>query len=71
MVRKVVGVTRVSLESIARDVARGDMQAQLVLSVFLLRLKLAAAEAERERASVRRLGVVDVERGWELQTVEE
>lgn len=62
-------MTRVSLEAIARDVAQGDLHATLVLSVFVGRVKLAAAEQERERASVRTLGVVDLERGWELQEV--
>jgi hypothetical protein len=64
--------SRASLESIAREVGREcSLEAQLAVSLVVQRYRLAAAEAERERASVRRLGVVDRERGWELQTVEE
>lgn len=61
----------VSVEAVAREYVKElNLEGQLTVSVFLLRLKLAAAEDERAHAEVRRLGVVDRERGWELLTEE-
>lgn len=54
-----------SIEAVAREFAKElDLEGQLVLSVFLMRLKLAAATQPTD--NVVELGVIDRERGWRL-----
>lgn len=54
-----------SIEAVAREFAKElDLEGQLVLSVFLMRLQLRAAD--RSTDNVEELGVIDRERGWRL-----